>query len=198
MAPKRGKSLIGAFLAVALTGLVVVGVTQAPASAAVSKTLNISCAQALTLPRPGCCRHSACRHSAFRSMSRTTARPAWSPIRLTAPAISFAFGVGLPDSLIGTAAAAGVHEVAVKQIVTDVTVTGPTTLTEIQGRPADTTLAVAPGATSTFGPFTSAITEIGGGGVVKFTTKQVSFQIVVAIPGVSLPPIGSRVARAST
>ena len=180
MAPKRGKSLIGAVLVIALTGLTVVGMSQTPASAAVTKQLVASCSSdnpaisAILGPSVGI------------PFSITYEGPTeLQPDQDDVP-VSFTWGLALPDELVTLANGQGVTSVQGTNIHADLAVSGPTDLTEVPGRPPDMTIVVAPGASTAFGPFGATITNIGSAGSVRFALKDIAFTINLSIAGASI------------
>lgn len=98
--------------------------------------------------------------------------------------ISFTWGVTLAASV--TTQVAGIDPtLTIKDTALDIEVKGPTSTTEVLGRPGPQDLAVTAGvaATLTQGPFTGTLKDIGKGGIVKYSPKKISFTISIDISG---------------
>ncbi len=98
--------------------------------------------------------------------------------------ISFTWGVTLAASVTSQVAAID-PSLTIKDMVLDMSITGPTSTTEVQGRPPTQELAVQAGvpATLTQGPFTGTLTDIGKGGIIKYSPKSIGFTISIDIAG---------------
>jgi len=98
--------------------------------------------------------------------------------------ISFTWGVTI-DAKITTQVAAIDSTLTIKDISLDIGVAGPTSTTEVQGRPAPVDLAIVAGqpATVNMGPFAGTLKEIGKGGIIKYTPKKVALTISLDMAG---------------
>ena len=72
----------------------------------------------------------------------------------------------------------------IKDMVLDIGVSGPTATKEVQGRPAPVDIAVTAGqpATVAMGPFSGSLTEIGKGGIIKYSAKSIALTISIDMP----------------
>lgn len=98
--------------------------------------------------------------------------------------ISFTWGVTLAASVTSQVAAIDPN-LTVKDMSLDIGISGPTATTEVQGRPAPVDIAITAGqpATVNMGPFAGSLTEIGKGGIIKYTPKKIALTIVLEISG---------------
>lgn len=73
---------------------------------------------------------------------------------------------------------------SIKDMVLDIGVSGPTATTEVQGRPAPVEVGVTAGqpATVAMGPFNGTLTEIGKGGIIKYSAKAIALTISIDMP----------------
>jgi hypothetical protein len=110
--------------------------------------------------------------------------PATLPPNAPDQPISFTWGVTLAASV--TSQVAGIDPtLTIKDTTLDIEVKGPTSTTEVQGRPATKDLAVSAGvpATLTQGPFAGTLKDIGKGGIIKYSPKKIGFTISLDISG---------------
>lgn len=98
--------------------------------------------------------------------------------------ISFKWSVTISDK-VTTAVAAIDPTLTIKNIQLDMGVSGPTATKVVEGRPAPLEVAVVAGKPATFamGPFAGKLTEIGKGGVIKYSPKNIALSISLDIKG---------------
>lgn len=98
--------------------------------------------------------------------------------------ISFTWGVTISASVTSQVAAID-PTLTVKDISLDIGISGPTSTTEVQGRPAPVDIAITAGqpATVNMGPFAGTLKEIGKGGIIKYTPKKVALTISLDMAG---------------
>lgn len=98
--------------------------------------------------------------------------------------ISFTWGVTLAASV--TTQVAGIDPtLTIKNTTLDIDVKGPTSTTEVLGRPGPQDLAVQAGVPATLaeGPFTGTLKDLGKGGIIKYSVKAIAFTISIDISG---------------
>ena len=97
----------------------------------------------------------------------------------------FTWTTNLSKSLASTAYGFGIRELTVSNMKMDVAVTGPTTTTQIPGRPPAKSVPVkdAQPITIVSGPFSAELTGIGESGVIKFSSNKLDMTVSLAIAG---------------
>ncbi len=98
--------------------------------------------------------------------------------------IAFTWSVSLAASVTSAVAAID-PTLTVKNIQLDMGVTGPTATKVVEGRPAPMEVAITAGKPASFamGPFSGKLTEIGKGGVIKYSPKNIALSISLDIKG---------------
>ncbi|MBS1837164.1 MAG: hypothetical protein JST64_05650 [Actinobacteria bacterium] len=96
--------------------------------------------------------------------------------------ISFTWGVSMDQATVDKAAGVS-PSLTVKDMVLDIGISGPTSTTEVQGRPAPMQVALVKGQPVNIkeGPFSGKLADIGKGGIIKYTAKQVGLTISLTI-----------------
>lgn len=98
--------------------------------------------------------------------------------------IAFTWSVTLASSVTSAVAAID-PTLTVKNIQLDMGVNGPTATKVVEGRPAPMEVAITAGQPATFamGPFSGQLTDIGKGGVIKYSPKNIAMSISLDIKG---------------
>ena len=93
--------------------------------------------------------------------------------------------MGLDAGLVSSAAGLGISQLTIKNLTLDIKVAGPTATTEVKsGTIPDLTLVLASAAGGlTQGPFTGTLTDVGKGGIIKYSAAKISLTIVVVVAG---------------
>jgi hypothetical protein len=177
-----------------VSGMLVFGAQ--PSSATITKTIDVTCLGAddgskdllSKFPLPPIPVTATVEAPAFVEPGQTDV-PISISWALTVPA-------SLTDLLIDALKVASADVVNAK---VDTEVSGPTSTTVIEGRPPNQTVNLVKGAglTSTFGPFSGQLDDIGNSGVIKLRNQSVDFSMSVSAfpdPINMTCPIGATIA----
>lgn len=98
--------------------------------------------------------------------------------------VSIAWSLNLSAEIVDTVVGLGVTSMNVKGAVMDSVVSGPTSTTVIEGRPPDQTVTLVKGQpfSSQFPAFNGLLKDIGGGGVIKISSTDVTFSVGIGAP----------------
>ena len=99
--------------------------------------------------------------------------------------ISFTWSVSLGSDLINKAVGAGLTQLTIRNAVFDTVVAGPTSTTQVLGRPADQSITLAANMPSSIpqGPFTGTLNDVGQSGVITYKTGTIGFTITAQLGG---------------
>ncbi len=178
-----------------VSGMLVFG--SQPSSATITKTIDVTC--------QGADPASKGLLDSFGipplPVTSSVEAPAFVEPGQTDVPVSVSWALTVPASLTDMLVNIGVASAEVKDANVDTQVSGPTSTTLIEGRPPGQTISIVKGAglTSTFGPFSGQLDDIGNSGVIKLRSEAVNFTMVAAISGTPTEikmtcPIGATIA----
>ncbi len=111
--------------------------------------------------------------------------PAFVEPEQTGVPVTVSWQIDLPADFADTAAGAGITQLTLQNANVDVAVSGPTDTTSIPGRPPSQTISISPGTpiSSSFGPFSATLDNIGTGGLIKLRSEQFTFDVALSVAG---------------
>lgn len=177
------KRFLGTLAVAALISAVMVATAQPTAAAVQTKTLNAACSGRTAEDKAllGAVGASVLQVPLTSSVDA----PAFVEPEQTGVPISVSWKVDLPADFADTAAGAGITQLTLQNANVDVIVSGPTDTTSIVGRPPAQTISISPGTaiSSSFGPFSGTLDNIGTGGLIKLRSEKFTFDVALSVAG---------------